>query len=546
MYFYLNFRKKKSEYNPSDELVIVIRYYYKVDGEKKGKQLNVSTGVRVKLKDWDEDWDKSKKREPIKRTDKVYREKNRILKQKERELKSIVDKLQSREEVEPLPALVKGVLRNKKIERRRKTYSEVNFLYMFQQFEEYVIENYKPSYKRTILTQIKHIKEFSEDYEMKENISLLIDDIDEQFIRKFTYWCYENQNLQPSVLKKRLRGFTNFREWMLRVQKQNISLTIPKNIIREGKHDVIYLTRDEIKKIYDFNEFDYGNDKYHKYLKKEELQVEEIEDIRSNIKSDELRFRKYTNYEVIKDMLLFVCSVGCRYGDMLNMKLDNFRFYKDENGVEDRTRGSWEFRMEKVPGRGLVVVPSNRISFDIWRKYGSGKKREDFLFPQTKYGNPISNQKFNKHIKEICKIIGVDELVSKPKYTIDGQPVKGTDIRVPKHEVISSHIGRRSFIREQIEMGRNQREIMLMSGHTSTKVFNSYYDIKPSDLFKNNNEMYFGFDLSENPSKNKKNQVEVNSSSYEEEELNKALNWFTKGLITEEEYQLKKKQILKL
>ena len=544
MYFSLNFRKKKSLYKPTDELNVMIRYYYRVDGEKKGKYLNNSTGVNVKLKDWDEDWEKTKKREPIKRTDKDYKEKNRILKQKERELKNIVDNLERKEEVEPLPTLVKGVLRKKKIERRRKTYSEVNFLYMFQQFEDYVKENYKPSYKTTILTQIKHIKEFSEQYELKENISLLIDDIDEEFIRKFVYWCYTNQNLQPSVLKKRLRGFTNFREWMLRVQKQTITLTIPKNLIRSGKSPVIYLTRDEIKKIFDFKEFDYDNDSYLKYLKKEELQVEVIDEIRSNIKDEKLRERKFTNYEVIKDMLLFVCSVGCRFGDMVNMKLDNFRFYTDEKGNEDRTRGSWEFRMEKVPGRGLVVVPSNRISFEIWKKYGSGKKREDYLFPQTKYGNPISNQKFNKHIKEICKIIGIDSLVSRPKFDIDGKPVKGTDMRVPKWEVVSSHIGRRSFIREQVEQGRNQREIMLMSGHTSNKVFNSYYDIEPKDLWKNNNEMYFGFDLSEKPKKKVKPQIVVDART--EENLKNLRMWYQKGLINEKEYNESKKQILNL
>ena len=235
MYFYLNFRGKRSDKKPNDELTIMIRYYYRESGDKKGKSLNISTGVKVKLKDWDEDWDKSKKREPIKRTDKEYKEKNQILKSKERELTSIVDKLQRRDELEPLPNLVKSVLRKKKINKRRKTYSEVNFLYMFDKFEKYVTENYKPSYKRTILTQIKHIKDFSEEVEMKDNISLLVDDISEDFIKKFVYWCYDKQNLQPSVLKKRLRGFSNFREWMLRVERQNITLTIPKNIIKEGK-----------------------------------------------------------------------------------------------------------------------------------------------------------------------------------------------------------------------------------------------------------------------------------------------------------------------
>jgi hypothetical protein len=113
--------------------------------------------------------------------------------------------------------------------------------------------------------------------------------------------------------------------------------------------------------------------------------------------------------------------------------------------------------------------------------------------------------------------------VSKPKYNIDGKPVNGTDLRIPKWEVISSHIGRRSFIREQIEQGRNQREIMLMSGHTSNKVFNSYYDIEPQDLWKNNNEMYFGFDLSDKP---KKVKTTIVLDEQIEENLKNLQNWF--------------------
>ena len=153
--------------------------------------------------------------------------------------------------------------------------------------------------------------------------------------------------------------------------------------------------------------------------------------------------------------------------------------------------------MEKVPRKGIVKVPSNIISFNIYKKYSSGKKRENFLFPRTRYGNPISNQKFNKHIKKVCEIIGINDLVEKPKFTIDGKVVEGTDTRIEKYNVISSHIGRRSFIREQIELGKHQREIMYQTGHTSLKVFNGYYDVKPSDLWKSGNEMYFGFNLSD-------------------------------------------------
>ena len=120
---------------------------------------------------------------------------------------------------------------------------------------------------------------------------------------------------------------------------------------------------------------------------------------------------------------------------------------------------------------------------------------------------------------------------------------KGTDIRVEKWELISSHIGRRSFIYEQIQLGRTQREIMLMSGHTSSKVFNSYYDVKPKDLWKNQNEMYFGFDLSEKL-KREKPTIVVDRST--EEKLTNLRNWLHKGLINEGEYNESKKRILKL
>jgi integrase len=74
--------------------------------------------------------------------------------------------------------------------------------------------------------------------------------------------------------------------------------------------------------------------------------------ILERILKSEVKRKKYTNYEVIKDMLLFLCSVGCRFGDMLNMKLDNFRFYKDEKGVEDRTKEVGNLEWKKFHQRG--------------------------------------------------------------------------------------------------------------------------------------------------------------------------------------------------
>tara|TARA_Y100000741_G_scaffold355450_1_gene330871 strand:- start:497 stop:2137 length:1641 start_codon:yes stop_codon:yes gene_type:complete len=540
----LNYRKPKKMYKKSDEVTICVRYYFKDRG--KPQYLNLSTGVKVKLKDWDEDWDKQKKINPIKRGDKDYNQKNSEISQ----FKENIDKIERdilREGEIPYPSMIKSKLRGKKVRKRRETYKEVHFLYMFRLYEDWCKENMKPEYRKTILTQVKYIKEYCEDYQEKHNLVLLVSDIDEEFIRKFVMWCYNNQNLQPSMLNKRMRGFTNFRNWSNRIHKTNYVINIPRGLVKEGKSEIIYLTRDEVKKLYDWKDFDYDNNNHIKYLKKKGYEMEHITDERVGIKDEVKRFKQYTNFEVMKDMLVFLCSTGMRFGDMLNIRVDNFRYYKDDKGKEDRSKGMWEFRMEKVPRKGIVKVPSNIISFNIYKKYSSGKKRENFLFPRTRYGNPISNQKFNKHIKKVCELIGINDLVEKPKFTIDGKVVDGTDTRIEKHNVISSHIGRRSFIREQIELGKHQREIMFQTGHTSLKVFNGYYDVKPSDLWKSGNEMYFGFNLTEVKETKKvtpkKKSMDLNEMDNKLEQLKV---WFEQDKIDEEEYKTLRKKILNL
>ena len=78
----LNYRRPKSEYKPSDELMICIRYYYKCENTQKTKIIKKSTGVKCKLKDWNSDWHKSSDRTPIKYTDPNHKKKNKILKDK--------------------------------------------------------------------------------------------------------------------------------------------------------------------------------------------------------------------------------------------------------------------------------------------------------------------------------------------------------------------------------------------------------------------------------------------------------------------------------
>ena len=78
----LNYRKPKSEYTDSDELMICIRYYHRCDKTQKTKVIKKSTGIKCKLQDWNSDWHKTSLRSPIKDSDPNYKKKNKILKDK--------------------------------------------------------------------------------------------------------------------------------------------------------------------------------------------------------------------------------------------------------------------------------------------------------------------------------------------------------------------------------------------------------------------------------------------------------------------------------
>ena len=80
--FSLNYRKPRSQYKDSDELMICIRYYHKCNDTDKTKIIKKSTGVKCMLKDWNTDWHKTNDRAPIKSTDPNAKKKNKILKEK--------------------------------------------------------------------------------------------------------------------------------------------------------------------------------------------------------------------------------------------------------------------------------------------------------------------------------------------------------------------------------------------------------------------------------------------------------------------------------
>ena len=548
-HFSLQYRKPKSEYSKSEEILVTLRYYF------QGRKINLGTGVKCKLKDWNENWEHTQRKEPILKSDKDWKEKNLKLKDYESELNSIILQIEKEGEL-PHVDLVKSYLRKSNYQKIKKTLQKIHFLTLFEMFEDWInSEDYpnRKSYVDTINTSILQIKSYTEEYQFKNKVRLLPQDIDEEWIWGLIKWS-SKRGLQPSTIRKRVKTLVKFGSWLRTKHHIETYIKTPSDFrnISEEK-EIFFLTRDEVQKIKEFEDFKITNEKHLNHIPEntptESWYIEDKVDTNEGIK-------RYTSYEVYQDMLLFLCGVGCRFGDMVKMKVSNFEFDDSSSkgdSYETGRRGFFVFKMEKSRTNKTVRVPINQLTFDIFKKYSSGKHVSkdyqkynpfnEYLFPRTQFGNPISNQKFNKHSKELCRIIGITDLIRVYRLDLNNRIVPGSDEMVPKYQKCSSHIGRRTFIREHIELGTPIRTVMELSGHSSQKVFDGYYKVLNKDLLKNNNEMFsLGIQTESKPKK--KTSPSLTISDEQVQQLQRWKELFDMGLIDEQEYKIKKKHIL--
>src|SRR5690606_30893776 len=114
---------------------------------------------------------------------------------------------------------------------------------------------------------------------------------------------------------------------------------------------------------------------------------------------------------------------------------DFMRFNKDMIRIEN---GKQYLEFRQVKTSKLMTVALHPKVIEILDKR-SGE------FPRA-----ISDQKYNEYIKEVCRLAEIDEMVKGKKNVNVSKDDKVKKFRsvlgtYPKHELVSSHIGRRSF-----------------------------------------------------------------------------------------------------
>lgn len=98
----------------------------------------------------------------------------------------------------------------------------------------------------------------------------------------------------------------------------------------------------------------------------------------------------------------------------------------------------------------------------------------------------ISSQKFNLHIQDICKIAEIDDKVKETIY-------RGSEKEIvyrPKHEMISSHTARRTFITLSAERGMPDHIIMKITGIRDPKTLTKYKKTSQKSVVESMNKYW--------------------------------------------------------
>lgn len=164
-----------------------------------------------------------------------------------------------------------------------------------------------------------------------------------------------------------------------------------------------------------------------------------------------MKFNGTESLNNARDWLVIGCWTGCRVGDLMKLNMQNIRKHKGYDIIEHT-----QHKTNK-----MVSVPIHPHVEQIISKNNS--------FPR-----PISDVKFNLYIKKICKIAGIDELIEGTRQN----PIthKKETGMFPKHELIRSHICRRSFATNHYNEISN-KVIMAVTGHSTEKMLLNYIGV---------------------------------------------------------------------
>ncbi len=169
--------------------------------------------------------------------------KNLLIKNKLDEINGIVLTIKKQDK-EPLVELVRSYLRKDKRTKEIVSRREIHFLPMLTEYEKWINStsyNNRTSTKRSTNTSIKQIREYTSEYQTKNNLLLFPEDLDSDWLYGFCRWSYDRKGLRPSTIRKRMKALTRFSNWSNEKYGTNFSIKKPEGIvISDGRRSNLF------------------------------------------------------------------------------------------------------------------------------------------------------------------------------------------------------------------------------------------------------------------------------------------------------------------
>lgn len=250
------------------------------------------------------------------------------------------------------------------------------------------------------------------DFEKHKKIKLRFEDIDLKFYNEFVSYCITEKKFTNNTTGSAIGKIKLF---CRQIELENLPIN------PQFKHPEFMSISNSTKDIY--------------------LNEKEINQIFTHI-------FKLDYLSNARDLFIIGLRTGLRVSDFLHLQNINLQ------------KGYIEITTKKT-GEAVVIPLHNQIRAIIERNNGE--------LPRT-----ISDQRFNEYIKEVCKTVGISELVEGGK--MNPKTKRKEYGRFPKHELVASHTCRRSFASNLYGELPNG-VIMSITGHKTESQFLKYVKI---------------------------------------------------------------------
>lgn len=296
----------------------------------------------------------------------------------------------------------------------------INYLQNFTDFKRST-----SSYTESTLKKYNNLKDRFQSYQKKKKKIFLLQDVSSKILIDFKNYLITDCNLMETTA---VRFIKNLKTVLFDAEQNGKSIHYQIRGFSTGTTNTeykVFLSFDEIEKIKDVTTLN-------------------------------------TDWNIAKDWLVLGCYLGQRVSDLLRM---NKRMIYTKTDSEGNTFRFIEIKQQKTGEK--VVIPIHDEVETILNKYNGD-------FPPTFANNFDSNAVlFNRHIKKVCELAGIHEMIKGKVYNEDKK--KNEIVETEKYNLVSSHVCRRSFATNFYGNKLfTTPQLMAITGHKTENMFLNY------------------------------------------------------------------------